>query len=169
MWLYIFKEDPMLLHENVPHFVCLFIPLYAESYYLLVRSIIAVPPNKTLLPNDMAAFPFFMPPHLYLIFTVDMGQYSRPPNPLSYYAHTCSLAHMHSGLARALWQPINAWGREAEGETQTQREAAGTCKCKHVSPPVPNVSSHYIQLPTPLVQLGYSAALPKSYGIGLSL
>ena len=54
---------------------------------------------------------------------------------------------------------------EAEGETQTQREAVGTCKCKHVSPPVPDVSSHYIQQPAPLGQLGYGAALLKAVGL----
>lgn len=59
-------------------------------------------------------------------------------NFLCWYG-ACTLTHMHCGLAWALWQPVRA-----EGETRSRGEAAGTCECKHVSPPVPNVSSHYI-------------------------
>lgn len=77
--------------------------------------------------------------HLYLIFSVDKWQYSRP---LHMQAHVPDI--------HAQWPCLSSLASckctgEAEGETRTQGEAVGTCKRKHVSPPVPNVSSHYIQ------------------------
>lgn len=93
-----------------------------------------------------------MPFYLLLIYSVGPGQYS---------CLTCTLTHIHSCLAGALWRPV-----KAEGETQSQREAAGTCKCKHVSPPAPTVSSHCIYQSAGPIRI--QSCTPKSYGIGLS-
>lgn len=70
---------------------------------------------KGFLFNDSCVFPFFMLNHPYFIFSVDMGQCSRPP-----FIGTWRLTHTH-----AQWPCLSslgkAWGRQRERHRPKER------------------------------------------------
>lgn len=88
-----------------------------KMYHFLLLFLFVKSTSVQPLFNDSLS-PFFMPTHLYLIFSVDMGHYSRP---LHMHTHVAPHTHMHSGLAWAPWQPVNAQGSQRERDTDPKR------------------------------------------------
>lgn len=133
------------------------------SLSLVVQSIL-YSQIKGFLVMTFLSLHFSCPLHLYLIFSVDMGQYSRPLHMHTHVpSHTCTVA-LPPELSGCLW--MHRGGRERETHKPKERPLghANANMFPHWCPMSALITSSS-RPPGPIRVRGCT---PKSYGIGPS-